>query len=151
MSFLLLAGCATMSSLPKTANDVNFDSKEGKTGWSKYEETFFFRGVDKRTTYLAAKSGLSDAEFTVTQADFEKGYAKGKHGMTAYDWNIVAGVYVKEIEGGTQVKIVVEGSKDIGFMGDMTDQSWPQKIYKGMRDYVQGESSITDPNKKIFQ
>jgi len=62
--FFLVSGCATMSSLPKTSNDVNFDSKEGKTGWSKYEESFFFKGVDKRTAHLAAKTGLSDAGFT---------------------------------------------------------------------------------------
>jgi len=141
-----------MSSLPQSASEANFDSdKEGRTGWSKYEEVYFFKGVDKRTAYYAAKAGLADANFTIKQASFKKGVAIGEHGMTAYDWNIVAGVYVREESEGTKVKIHVEGSKDIGFWGDMTADSWQEKIYKGMRQYILTESMISDPNKKHFR
>ena len=56
------------------------------------------KGVDKRTAYQAAKSGLADAGFTLKRASFDEGFAIGEHGMTAYDWNIVAGIYIKEIE-----------------------------------------------------
>lgn len=149
---LLLSGCVSINSLPQSASKINFDSsKEGRTGWSKYEEVFFLKGVDKRTAYLAAKSGLSDAGFTIKRADYEEAFAIGEHGMTRYDWNIVAGVYIKEEKDGASVKILVQGSKDLGFWGDMTEESWPQHIFKSMRNYIYTESNISDPNKKIFQ
>ncbi len=152
--FLILAltGCVSISSLPQSADKVNFSSDlEGRTGWSKYEEVMFFRGVDKRTAYLAAKEGLSTAGFTIKKASYDNGLIIGEHGMTAYDWNIVAGVYIQEEKKGTNTKVIVEGSKDIGFWGDMTEQSWPQRILKGMKDYILSESLINNPNKKHFQ
>jgi len=138
--------------MPQSAAEVSFDSsEEGRTGWSRYEETVLFRGADARTVYLAAKAGLADAGFTIKRASFEKGMAIGEHGMTAYDWNIVAGVYIQEVADGTNAKVLVEGSKDVGFWGDMTASSWPQNILKGMRQYILTESQIRDPNKQHFR
>ena len=34
---------------------------------------------------------------------------------------------------GTKVKVIVEGSKDIGFSGDLTSDGWTGKILKGIR------------------
>lgn len=148
-----LNGCTSINSLPQSATEAKFDpSKEGRTGWSKYEEVFFFKGVDKRTAYLAAKSGLADAGFTIKRASYEKLFALGEHGITPYDWNIVAGVYIRPEEPkGSWVKILVEGSKDVGFWGDMTASSWTQDIFKGMRNYILTESQIDNPNKGHFQ
>lgn len=149
---LLLSACVSISSMPQSANEVDFSSDlEGRTGFSQYEEVYFLKGVDKRTAYLASKEGLSEAGFTIKKASFENGMAIGEHGLTAYDWNVVAGVYVKEAPKGTDVKIIVEGSKDVGFWGDMTAKSWPQEIFKGMKDYILTESLIDNPNKKHFQ
>lgn len=149
---LLLSACATMNSLPQSANQVDFSlGKEGKTGWSEYQDISLFKGVDTRTAYLAAKSGLADAGFTIKRADFNELFALGSHGMTAYDWNIVAGVYIKPAEHGSWVKVIVEGSKDIGFWGDMTASSWTQDILKGAREYILTESLIDNPNKKHFE
>lgn len=148
----LAGGCVSVHSLPQSAKEVDFEpSNEGRTGWSKYEEVVRFNGVDKRTAYLAAKAGMADAGFTIKRANYEAGMVAGEHGMTAYDWNIVAGVYVRSDENGTDVKVQVEGSKDIGFWGDMTAESWPQAILKGMRNYIATENGITNPNRKIFQ
>ncbi len=150
---LLLSGCVSIKSLPQSSSEANFNpEKEGRTGWSKYEEVFFFKGVDKRTAYLAAKAGLADAGFTIKRASYKKLFAIGEYGMTAYDWNIVAGVYVKPEEPeGCWVKVHVKGSKDVGFWGDMTASSWTQDIFKGMRNYILTESQITDPKKKHFK
>ena len=149
---LLVSGCASINSLPQSASAVDFDQgKEGRTGWSKYEEVFFFRGIDRRTAYFAAKAGLADAGFTIKRADYESGCALGEHGMTAYDWNIVAGVYIKETGEGCLAKVLVQGSKDTGFWGDMTGSSWPQDIFKGMRKYIFTESQINNPNKRHFE
>lgn len=149
---LFAGGCVSINSMPQSAAEVSFDSsEEGRTGWSRYEETVLFRGADARTVYLAAKAGLADAGFTIKRASFEKGMAIGEHGMTAYDWNIVAGVYIQEVADGTNAKVLVEGSKDVGFWGDMTASSWPQNILKGMRQYILTESQIRDPNKQHFR
>tara|TARA_B100002003_G_C13839267_1_gene411982 strand:+ start:114 stop:590 length:477 start_codon:yes stop_codon:yes gene_type:complete len=149
---LFLGGCASLNSLPQSASEVDFNPQlEGRTGWSKYEEVFFFRGVDKRTCYMATKAGLADAEFTIKKANYEKSFVLGEHGITAYDWNIVAGVYIKSDIDGCTAKAIVEGSKDVGFWGDMTASSWAQDIFKGMRQYILTESQINDPNKKHFQ
>lgn len=152
--FVLLSGCISIKSLPQSASEIDFDStKEGRTGWSQYEEVFFLKGVDTRTAYLAAKAGLANADFTIKRADYSKLFAIGEHGMTKYDWNIVAGVYIRkdETRKGSEVKILVKGSKDLGFWGDMTATSWPQNIFQGMRNYIATESQISDPNKKHFE
>ena len=149
---LLISGCASVASLPQSAEEANFSTAdEGRTGWSKYEEVYFLKGVDRRTAYLAAKEGLATAGFTIKKANYEKGMAIGEHGMTAYDWNVVAGVYMREEKKGTSVKVHVQGSKDVGFLGDMTADSWPQKIFKGMKEYILTESLIEDANKKHFE
>ena len=91
LATVLLAGCVSIGSLPQSAAEVDFNpAMEGRTGWSKYEEVFVLKGTDTRTAYLAAKAGLSDAGFTIKRASFEKLFAIGEHGITAYDWNIVA-------------------------------------------------------------
>ena len=99
---------------------------------------------------MAAKAGLADAGFTIKKASFEDGFAIGEHGMTAYDWNVVAGVYIKPDEGGAMFKAIVEGSKDVGFWGDRTATSWVEKIFKGVREYVLTESMINNPDRNIF-
>jgi len=149
---VMLGGCVGLDSVPKSSANVNFEPDlEGRTGWSKYEEVLFFRGVDKRTAYLAAKEGLAEAGFTIKRASYKDGAIIGEHGITKYDWNIVAGVYIKEKSMGTIVKAIVQGSKDVGFWGDMTAESWPQIIFKGMKDYILSESLIGNPAKRHFK
>ena len=150
---LLTSGCASINSLPQSSENVSFELKEeGRTGWSEYQDSMFFNGVDKRTAYLAAKSGLADAGFTIKKANFDTLSIIGEHGITAYDWNIVAGAYVKEEPSkGSWIKVIVEGSKDVGFWGDMTASSWAQDILKGARNYILTESQISNPNKKHFE
>ncbi len=137
---LFLTGCVSSSMLPQSASGVDFSTaKTGKTGFSKYEQTFFLKGVDKETAHTAAQKGLVSAGFTVTKADLESGVAIGEHGITMHDWNVVTGVYVKQEKGGTRVKMITEGSKDTGFWGDVTSDDWPQSIYKGMTEYLATE------------
>ena len=142
-------GCVSIASLPQSAAEVSFDlSREAPTGGSQYEETILFRHADAHTTYLAAKAGLADAGFTIKQASFDKRMALGEHGMTAYDWNIVAGVYIHDATEGTYVKVLIRGSNDLGFWRDMRGSSWAQDIIKGMRHYILTDSLISDPNRE---
>lgn len=133
---MMVAGCATTSMLPKDATHVNFDGREGKTGWSKYEQVETFRGCTSSQVYSAAKVGLGSAGFSIREADKSKGFVIGEHGMTAHDWNIIAGVYFKEDNGATNVKIIIEGSKDLGFSGDVTSDGWGGRILQEMREYL---------------
>lgn len=127
-------GCASTSMLPKSAAEADFDSGvEGKTGWSKYQETARFEGITTEQAFNAAKIGLGAADFALVSANRDLGVVMGQHGMTMHDWNIVAGVYFRERMGGCDVKVVAEGSKDIGFSGDATSGGWTGRILNGMR------------------
>lgn len=134
---LILSGCASMNSLPQSAADVDFaDAVEGKTGWSEYQGQIDLPKVDDRTAYEAAKAGLRNAGFTVARANLDSLAVIGQHGMTAYDWNVVAGVYIQNNENLTRFKVLVEGSKDIGFSGDATGSDWVGHILAGVQNYL---------------
>ncbi len=151
IALVFFCGCATLSMLPQSASEVNFSTQtQGKTGWSKYEGISFFKGVGEKTCYLAAKSGLVYARFRISKESYEKRFVLGEHGMTAYDWNIVAGVYIQPEAEGCSAKLIVEGSKDIGFKGDATASNWTQIIFQGMKQYFI-TAQISNPDKKQFE
>ena len=136
IAIFAFSGCASVSMLPKNVSEVSFETAEGKTGWSKYEHVETFHGYNAKQVYEAAKVGLGNAGFSLRIADISKGLVIGEHGMTAHDWNVIGGVYFRELDQATQVKVIVEGSKDIGFSGDVTSDGWTGKILKGLRDYL---------------
>jgi hypothetical protein len=143
----ITSGCASTSMLPKSAAEADFDSGvEGKTGWSKYQETARFDGITTEQAFNAAKIGLGAADFALVSANRDLGVVMGQHGMTMHDWNIVAGVYFRERMGGCDVKVIAEGSKDIGFSGDATSGGWTGRILNGMRSALgrNGAGSTTD-------
>lgn len=133
---IFLSGCATVSMLPQDVSKVDFKEAEGKTGWSQYKHVETFNGYTEEQIYEAAKVGLGNAGFSLRTADKSKGVVIGEHGMTMQDWNVIAGVYFKQSGDATKVKVVAEGSKDIGFSGDVTSDGWTGKILKGMREYL---------------
>ena len=143
MNFLFLVlvaffvqGCATVGMVPKDASEVDFEASEGKTGWSQYQHIENFHGYNIDQIYEAAKIGLGDAGFSLRTANKSKGTVIGEHGITLHDWNVIAGVYFKQSNENTIVKVIVEGSKDIGFSGDVTSDGWTGKILKGMREHL---------------
>lgn len=136
MLFFMISGCVSVSMLPKDASEVNFEGVEGKTGWSQYAHVETFHDYTPDQVYEAAKVGLGNAGFSLRVADASKGFVIGEHGMTMHDWNVIAGVYMREETQATKVKVIVEGSKDIGFSGDVTSDGWTGKILKGMREYL---------------
>ncbi len=94
---LIVQSCATISMLPENASMVNFDDTEGKTGWSQYKHFETFHGYTVDQVYEASKVGLGNAGFSLRKANKSDGYVMGEHGMTMHDWNIIAGVYFKEV------------------------------------------------------
>ncbi|RJO64196.1 MAG: hypothetical protein C4540_04770 [Candidatus Omnitrophota bacterium] len=141
---LLLSGCATLSSLPQTIDGVDFNSlKTGRTAMWTYEDETVFNNMDKEMIFLAAKHGLSASGFVIRKASFEDGVLLGYHDTTAHDWNVVAGVYIKQSGEKTAVKVIAKTSKDfslVGNIGDTTSASWPQLIISAMQDYIVKES-----------
>lgn len=146
---VIVQSCASVKMLPKNAAEIDFYGAEGKTGWSQYRHTETFANYTLQQVYDAAKVGLGDAGFSLLMADINKGMAVGEHGMTMHDWNIIAGVYFVEHKGAVKVAVIIEGSKDIGFSGDVTSDGWSGKILKGMRDYLNSANqSILKIDKK---
>ena len=128
-----VSGCATVGMLPQSADDVDFDAVEGKTGWSEYRQVETFRNQTVDDIYDAAKVGLGNAGFSLRRADKSQGLVIGEHGMTAHDWNVISGVYFAANGDDVDVAVITEGSKDIGFSGDVTSDGWTGKILSGMR------------------
>lgn len=134
---LQLCGCVSSGSLPQSASAVNFGAaSEGKTGWSAYRQHARFERVTRDEVYEAAKAGLGAVDFALVSADVVQGVVIGEHGMTLHDWNVVAGVYFREREQGFDVVVLVEGSKDIGFSGDVTGGGWTGRILTVMRQML---------------
>jgi hypothetical protein len=129
----ILVGCATVYMLPESFQEVDFNSREGKTGWSKYEQVERFRDTTPQVLYDSIKVGLGDAGFALRKADFQNGVVIGEHSITWEDWNSMAGVYFKQDGKDTLVKVIIEGSKDIGFSGDQISDGYTGKILKGIR------------------
>jgi S1-C subfamily serine protease len=128
--------------MPQAASEVSFESQNiGKTGWSKYEDVMEFPNVGPEMMFQAAKAGLVAANFNIRRGNADKGVVIGEHGLTAYDWNVVAGVYYTATESGTVVKVIAEGSKDFGFSGDATGAPWPQLILNGIVRHIERERS----------
>lgn len=133
---LSLSGCASKGMLPSSAAVVDFNGKEGKTGWSQYKHQEFFKGYSVDEVYQASKVGLGNAGFSLIEADKSIGRVVGEHGMTLHDWNVIAGVFFKEADEGVNTIVIIEGSKDTGISGDVTGDGWSGKILKEMRDYL---------------
>ena len=136
LTICFLTSCATISMLPESAASIDFDAPEGKQGWSKYTHGETFHGYNPSQLYDALKVGLGNAGFSIRVADKSLGKVVGEHGMTLEDWNVIAGAYFKEKDNATKVMIIIEGSKDIGFSGDVTGDGWSGKILKGAREYL---------------
>lgn len=138
-----LQACATVGGLPQSASEVAFDDGlVGKQGWSRYEDSMFVPGISRNTAFAAAKDALASTNFVVKRGDREEGFVIGQHGMTATDWNIVAGVYFRASDTGYDFKVISQGSYDVGFMGDATARSWPQLILAKVRAYVERDERI---------
>ena len=141
---LVLTGCASLNSLPRTASDVTFDGERGKTGWAEHRNNGVFQGYDADQVFEAAKVGLEQSGFAVKRADRARGMVLGEHGITLVDWNIVAGVYFQEVGADTRVHVVSEGSKDVGIAGDATAADWPGQIPDADERLLMTEQGVVD-------
>lgn len=131
---LTFTGCVGSWAFADSAEAVDFNGIEGKTGWSKYEQNALFPNISSNDVYEAAKDALGANGFALRKADYASGVVIGEHGMTAHDWNIMAAIYFRAENGGVRIRVQAEGSKDIGFSGDVTSGGWTGRIINSMRN-----------------
>lgn len=128
---LALSACASVQSMPQTADQVVWDAAIGDTGWAEWQEELVIEDTNSEEMFRSARIALGESSFSFERGSAATGTAIGQRGMTAHDWNVIAGVYFRPLadnEGDFQVRILVEGSKDIGFSGDATSAPWAQMI-----------------------
>ncbi len=134
---LFTSGCVSISKLPQHVTDVDFNLKrEGKTGWGSYERNLFFEDVERQDIGRAAEASLVRNGFTIKRRAPDTSFVIGRHGMTARDWNVVAGVYCIALRDGVAAKILVETSRDVSLIppfGDTTSKDWLGLIAADMR------------------
>lgn len=126
---LVLAGCASQSSLPSSVSDVDFEAPAGKVGWAHYERTEFYRGADTAKFRELALHAFRARDFEVLRDEPRQGCIQAEHGATRFDWNVMAGIYYRQEYGGVRARYVIEASKDIGIFGDKTDRDWITDIH----------------------
>lgn len=143
---IFTGGCASVSMLPENADAVSFGTAEGKTGWSQYAQEESFSDYSKEQIFEAAKAAIGMAGFSLRKANLSEGVVIGEHGMTMHDWNVIAGVYFKSVEQKIKLKVIIEGSKDFGFSGDVTSDGWSGKIILYMRQYLWTNYKTLTPN-----
>lgn len=132
---VLCTSCVSLDSMPQSADEVDFTAeRSGDTGWAQWQESITVRAASKEHVFNAARVSLNRHGYYVKRENLDKGVVIGEHGMTAFDWNIVAGIYFKH-QGNHdyKVRILIEGSKDIGFAGDATGGASPQMLAATLR------------------
>ena len=133
----LLSGCASVGEFPSTAAEVNFDGEQGHTGWAKYERTCLIRDVRLSEALPAAERALGFSKFDLKKSDPAGGVVIGEHGATPYDYNIMAALYLRAEGKDVRIRIHVQASRDIGFLGDATERNWPVEIESSLRAILQ--------------
>jgi len=123
-----LAGCATTQSLPQSPADVKLDPGRFEQGyWPRYTANTTFRNQSVPVVFEAAKAALVSNRFTIVREELSKGVVMGEHGATLFYWNVMAGIYLTQVDADVEIKVVTVGSKDVGFV-ELAPSDWPAKI-----------------------
>jgi len=137
---LLLFACTSISDLPRNARDVRFiDHVSGTPSLREFDYCANYFSVDKKTILEAIKFSLIKIKFEIREANILTGVVRGEHGISARDWNIVAGVYFKELPKGVAVKIIVRTAVSTSLYQDENGSAkdWTNKIIAGIDVYLQ--------------
>ena len=128
LSTFFLGSCATTGSLPQSPAEVILQPGRFEQGyWPRYAASTTFRNQHFESVYGAAKDSLQANDFALVRDDKDRGVVMGEHGATLFYWNVMAGIYLTQATDGVVVKVVVVGSKDIGFI-ELQPSDWPSKL-----------------------
>ncbi len=129
----VLAGCASVSEFPAKAADVDFDGSQGHTGWARHERTLLLRNTKLTDALPAGEKALAASNFELRKSDPQGAVVIGEHGATPFDYNIVAALYFRQAGKDVRVRIHVQASRDIGFLGDATDSNWTLNLENSLK------------------
>ena len=129
----VLAGCASVSEFPAKAADVDFDGSQGHTGWARHERTLLLRNTKLTDALPAGEKALAASNFELRKSDPQGAVVIGEHGATPFDYNIVAALYFRQAGTDVRVRIHVQASRDIGFLGDATDSNWTLNLENSLK------------------
>jgi hypothetical protein len=132
----VLTGCASVSEFPSSAADVDFDGGQGHTGWAKHERTLLLRNTNLSEALAGGEKALAASNFTLRKSDAQGAVVIGEHGATPYDYNIIAALYFRQAGKDVRVRIHVQASRDIGFLGDATDRNWPLNLETSLKSIL---------------
>jgi hypothetical protein len=149
--YLLLAACASVTDLPGSAGEVSFvDHVAGVPPLREFDYCGNYLNANKEAVFEAVKFALIKQKFAIQRADFDKGVVRAEHGVSSYDWNIVTGIYFKEIPTGVAVKIIVRTSVSTSLYveerareGSITAREWLEKILASMEAFLQEKHNIS--------
>jgi hypothetical protein len=110
ISFSLVSSCASASALPESSSLIDFEKEEGLTDENRYHKRHTFYDHELPAVWKAAKLGLVDSDFRIIREQEDRLCIVGEHASTGYNFNIVVGIYFREVLGGVQVKIISQGS-----------------------------------------
>ena len=108
----LLAGCATMDSLPATPSEV-YNFEEGRWPRQKHRACIFLKGETFEHIFKISKISLISNDYEILREDISKGVLIGRHRFSwSYDWYVLAGIYVTQIKQEIQMNILTVGVAD---------------------------------------
>jgi len=137
---VLLGACASVSDLPRRASEVDFvDHISGTPSIREYDSCVNYIGVDIEAMVEAAKFSLVKNKFNVKISSPENNVVRGEHGVSARDWNIVAGIYFKKTDRGVAVKTIVRTATSTSLYQDKrgSAKEWVDKIAVSIGTYLQ--------------
>lgn len=140
LASMLLYACASVSKLPRQASDVRFvDHVAGAPSIREYDYCANYVDASQETMLEAAKYSLIKNKFDIKESNIVNGVVRGEHGVSARDWNIVAGIYFKKLPKGIAVKIIVRTAVNTSlYRGDNgTAKDWTKNIISGIELYLQ--------------
>lgn len=147
---VLLSSCASVDSLPQSSSEAGWGEGVGDLGWAAYADEFNVDYLSAERAYEIAKISLAENGFALKRGSQKDGMVIGEMGVTMQDWNTLAAFYYRPAPNNTktQVRIVIEGSKDLGFTGDQMQNDYIALLRQTFMDYASFESSQPVPQLK---
>ena len=112
LSVCILAGCATMDSLPATPSEV-YKFEEGRWPRQKHRACIFLKGETFEHIFKISKISLISNDYKILREDISKGVVIGRHRFSwSSDGHVMAGIYVTRIKQEIQLNILSAGIAD---------------------------------------
>lgn len=147
LSGLLVLGCASVEKLPTSAAEVAFtDHVSGTPKSREHDQCLFYNGVKADQALEAAKYSFIRNKFSVKKASIAGGVITAEHGMTSRDWNIVAGIYFREVDNkGIAVKTMVKMAVTTSLYqaDNITAKDWVGRLSHEFTSYLRRGSAVT--------